>query len=129
MDTMQGPKGFVLTASTIENAQPRPGEATPYTGTRYLDGKLPRFTEYAVVTRRPGLVPGSAVTIIASNHGRALQGAGDLLTIEPQVQALLEAMGLGPSDPVPERFQALFKVEMIDLDDEVVSVSYVAHRA
>lgn len=128
MDTMQANEGFVLTAKTIENTDPRPGEEKTYRGRRYLDGKLPRFTEYALVTRRPGLAPGSAVTVIASNHGRALQGAGHLLTLENQVQALLEAMGLGPTDPIPDSFQALFEVEMIDLDDEVVNVRYVAHR-
>lgn len=128
MDTMQGTRGFVITDSTIENTEPRAGEQKTYRGERYLDGKLPRFTEYALVTRRPGLAPGSAVTIVASNHGRAVQGAGNLLTLETEVAALLAKMGLGPEEAVPEHFQALFRVEMIDLDDEVVNVQYVAHR-
>jgi len=128
MDTMQGTKGFVITADTIEDTAARGGQRKSYEGERYLDGKLPRFTEYAIVTRRPGLAPNSAVTIVASNHGRAVQGAGNLLTLETQVASLLQAMGLGAKAPVPDHFQVLFKVEMIDLDDEVVNVDYVAHR-
>ena len=29
---------------------------------------------------------------------------------------------------LPDRFQVLLRVDMIDLDDEVVNVEYVSHR-
>jgi hypothetical protein len=128
MDAMQGDRGFLMTADAIENPQPRPGEQQTYRGRRYMDGKLPRYSEFCLVTRRPGLAPNSAVTIIASNHGRAIQGVGNFLTLETQMAALFETMVLVGSEPLPEYFQVLFEVEMIDLDDEVVNVSYSSHR-
>jgi hypothetical protein len=93
-----------------------------------LDGKLARRTEYAVVTRRPGLSPGCAITWIAANHGRAIEGAGHLLTLEDQVQRLLAGMGVWADAQVPERFQLLMQVEMIDLSDEVVQATCVSSR-
>jgi hypothetical protein len=128
MDAMQGGKGFLMTADAIENPQPRAKEEKAYRGRRYMDGKLPRFTEYCLVTRRPGLSPGTACTIFASNHGRAIQGVAHVLTTETQVEALYAAMELAGDAPLPDYFQVLFEVEMIDLDDEVVNVRHASHR-
>jgi hypothetical protein len=128
MDAMQGDKGLLMTADAIVNPRPERGESREYRGRRYMDGKLPRFTEYCLVTRRPGLAPGTACTIVASNHGRAIQGVGHFLTLETQVAGLLRDLGVEETGPLPDYFQVLFEVEMIDLDDEVVNVARAAHR-
>ncbi len=128
MDSMIGSKGFVMTGDSFENPKPRAGEKQVYKGERSMDGKLPRNTDYALVMRRPGMATGSAITIIASNHGRAVQGGGTLLTLEPQLAGMLEAMGLSGDAPLPESFQLLLQVDMIDLEDEVVNVRYAGHR-
>jgi hypothetical protein len=118
IDRLTGPPGYVMTRTTIE------GEGKVYQGSRTMDGKLPRFTDFVLVTRRPGLAPGSTITIVASHHGRAVQGVGTLLTIEAEVAALLRVLGNRLAEP----FQILFQVEMMDLDAEVVEVRYLTHR-
>lgn len=128
IDSLQGEGDFLVTGDAVENRNPRPGEEAVYRARRYMDGKLPRMTEYAVVTRRPGPTPGAAVTMIAANHGRAIEGAGRLLTLENEARALVAAMGLGEVESLPCGFQALLRVETIDCDDEVVHVQAAAHR-
>ena len=128
LDSLQGEDAFVITADRIENRARRPGEKPYYKGLRYLDGKLVRMTEYAIVTRRPGLAPGRAVTLIAANHGRAIEGAGHFLTLEDRMESVLRAMGLEDAPEMPAHFQMLMRVETIDIDDEVASVQCVAHR-
>jgi hypothetical protein len=128
LDALQGDNSFIATADHIENRAPAPGEQECYRGHRYLDGKLPRLSEYAVVTRRPGLKPDRFVTTIAANHGRAIGGAGHILTLEDRVEGLLERMKLAPEEQLPAHFQLLIHVEMINIDDEVVHVDCVAHR-
>ncbi len=128
IDTLQGEGDFLVTGDAVENRRPQPGEQAVYRAQRYMDGKLPRMTEYAVVTRRPGTTPGAAVTMIAANHGRAIEGAGRILTLENEVAALLDHMGLGDAEALPCAFQALLRVETIDCDDEVVHVEAAAHR-
>lgn len=128
LDSLQSGEDLVITASHIENRDPRPGEESMYGGARRVDGKLDKVTEYAVVTRRPGLTPGTAITSIAANHGRAIEGAADMLSNEARVQALLAGLRIDTPGAVPDRFQLLLRVDMIDFDDEVVEVSCVAHR-
>jgi hypothetical protein len=128
VDALLGTQAFTMTPETIDNLQPRDGEQATYRGSAYFDGKLRRCRDFVLVTRRPGLVPGTAMTIIASHHGRAVQGVGNLLTIEHEVAALLTAMGVAEGAAAPDHFQALLEVEMIDLGDEVVSARYVTHR-
>lgn len=128
LDSLQSGGGFVITADRIENRARRPGEKPYYKGRRYLDGKLVRMTEYALVTRRAGLAPGRAVTLIAANHGRAIEGAGHFLTLEDRVESVLRAMGLADAAELPPCFQMLMRVETIDIDDEVAGVQCVAHR-
>lgn len=129
IDTLQGEGDFLVTGEAVENRRPQSGEQPVYQARRYMDGKLPRRTDYAVVTRRPGTTPGTAITMIAANHGRAIEGAGRILTIENEVAALLGQIGLGENKPLPCAFQVLLRVEMIDCDDEVVHVEAEAHRA
>ncbi len=125
-DSLQGPNNFVLTTDRIENRQPQPGEAAAYCGQRFMDGKLEKLTEYAIVTRRPGLTPGRVVTMIMANHGRAIEGVGDFLATETQMQSLLAHLPCGSA--LPEHFEMVLRVDMIDFDEEVVEVEYVTHR-
>jgi len=120
ISTLQGDEPFFVASDRIENRHPLPGQQSCYAGSRRQDGNLPRRTDFAVVTRRPALVPGRAVTTIAANHGKAIEGAGHFLTLEDQVGSLLHAMGLDADSEVPEYFQVLMRVEMVDLNDEVV---------
>jgi hypothetical protein len=128
LSTLQGEECFVVHADRIENRAPAENEQACYHGRRYLDGKLMRMSEYALITRRPGVSPDCAVTMIAANHGRAIEGAGHFLTIEERVQSVIELMGLQPSHEMPPHFQLLMQVETIDVDDEVARVQCVAHR-
>jgi hypothetical protein len=69
------------------------------------------------------------LTMIAANHGRAIEGATNSLTSEPELAKLLTRMDLDAHDtPLPARLQILLRVEMIDVDDEIVDVEYVSHR-
>ncbi len=128
LDSLQGKECFVILADSIENLDARPSEERHYRGQQFTDGKLERRVEYAVVTRRPGLVGQSSVTLIAANHGRAIQAAGTALSCEDKLSAILEAMDCLQSAALPAHFQILLRTDMIDYDEEVVSVEYIAHR-
>jgi hypothetical protein len=128
MDSLQGEGGFVMTPDSIDFTDPRSKEPVSYRAARRMDGKLNRLEEYALVSRRPGPATGCTVTTIASNHGNAVYGAGYFLTLEDRVTKLLNLMQLRDSDPVPSEFQIIMRVDMIEVDDEVVNVEYVAHR-
>jgi len=123
--SLQGNLPLVTTADAIEEREPKSGGPARWTGHRFRDGDLERVVEYALVTRRSGPVSGTAVTMISANHGRAIEGAGKFLTDEYHLRGLEEVLGRG--DMVRE-FQLLLRVEMLDYDEEVVDVSYVAHR-
>ena len=127
LSSLLGGEPFAIGASCIENLQPVGGEQPRYEGQRYLDGKLMRMTEYALVTRRPGLTPGCAVTMIAANHGRAIEGAGHFLTLEDRVRMVVSRLRLGEANE-PEHFQLLMRVGTIDVDDEVAQSELVTHR-
>lgn len=120
ISTLQGDEPFFVASDHIESRLAGSGGQSCYAASRYRDGNLARRTDFAVITRRPALVAGRAVTLIAANHGKAIEGAGHFLTLEDQVSTLLESMGLDADAAVPERFQALMRVEMVDLNDEVV---------
>lgn len=128
MDSLQGEGGFVMTRDSIECATGRSKKPLSYRASRSMDGKLSRLVDYALVSRRPGAAPGCAVTTIASNHGNAVYGAGHFLTLEDRVAKLLNAMGVREHAPLPREFQIVLRVEMIEVDDEVVNVEYVTHR-
>jgi hypothetical protein len=127
-DSLQGGNDFVIKADHIANLAPRAGEESVYRGARFTDGKLEKLTEYALVTRRPSLTPGCFITLIAANHGRAIEGAGDFLTHEDKLQELLITMQLAETDSLPPHFQLLLRVDMIDFDEEVVGAQYITHR-
>lgn len=128
VDALAGSRGIRMTQDRLEDPDAPPGQPCEYRGTDFLDGKLRRGREYVLVTRRPGVGAGTTITLIASHHGRAVQGVGTMLTIEAEVAALLSAMGLPSQKPPPPHFQLLIEAEMIDLDDEVVSTRLVTSR-
>jgi hypothetical protein len=128
MDMLQEETDFIIAEDEIRNFALRDGELSSYRGERYHDSKLPRYREYVLITRRPGPCPNSTVTMIAANHGRAIEGATSHLTAGPEMLRLLSAINVDQRSPLPKRFQILLRVEMIDLDDEIVDVEYVTHR-
>jgi len=119
LNALQGEEPFFVAADRIENRCPASGEQEFYVGSRRMDGNLMRHTEYAVVTRRPAMTSGCAITCIAANHGKAIEGAGHFLTLENQVNCLLKTMGVAENGEIPGRFQLLMRVDMMDLNDEV----------
>ena len=128
LDSLQGDDGFVLEIDCVRNADPQVGEQQIYHGQRYFEGSLQRHREYAVITRRPGLSPGSAITIIGAMHGKAIEGAGQFLTSEDQLCPVLETLGNRAGHTLAAHFQLLMEIDMIDIADEVVNVACVAHR-
>jgi hypothetical protein len=125
---LQGDDCFAVLSDHIENRTPASGEQPSYCGRRYMDGQLERLVEYSVVTRKPGVAPGTFLTILSGHHGRVMEATAGFLTLEDKVRALFGRMQLHPSDPPPAHFQALLCVNMIDFDEEVVSTEYVTHR-
>ena len=128
VDALQAGNNFVITADEIRNVEPRESEEASYIGQHQMEGKLERAVEPAVVTRRPGLTPGTAITMISANHGRGVEGAAQFLTLENDVALALEGSGLGRSDRLPAHFQWLLRVQMVDFDEEVISVERISHR-
>lgn len=128
LHSLQGKEPFLITQDSILNTAPKPGEPGAYRGRHFFEGELERGIEYALVTRRPGIQPGSSITLIAGNHGRAIEGAGQFLAREDRLSTLLDAMGLALQEPVPAHFQALLRVDLIDYVEEVVHVELVSLR-
>lgn len=128
VSAVQQEECFRVEAREIVNHCARPRESRVYSGSRFFEGQLERLTEYALVTRRPGVVPGTCITILSGNHGRVMEAAGSFLTLEDRVRLLLEMADIEDSEPFPDRAQFLLQVEMVDFDEEVVSVTPIAFR-
>ncbi len=128
LHSLQGKEPFQMTQDSFVDSEARDGEQKEYKGRHFFEGELERGVEYALVTRRPGIEPGSAITLIAGTHGRAIEGAGQFLAREDRLATLFDALGLGPKDAVPAHFQALLRVDLIDYIEEVVNVEMVALR-
>lgn len=128
LDALQAGNNFVIAPDEIRNLEPRDGEEPSYSGQRHMEGILEKAAEPAVVTRRPGLAPGTVVTMISANHGRGVEGAAQFLTLEGDVAAALEGSGLGNAGKLAAHFQWLLRVHMVDFDEEVISVERVSHR-
>jgi hypothetical protein len=86
-------------------------------GTKKIYGDRDQGREQAVpvlITRREGILTG-AVTIIASNNGRAVQRIGDILTDEVLLQDLFKTPQLAAwGEIMPKRFQILLYVTVHD---------------
>jgi hypothetical protein len=128
MDMLQEETHFVIAEDEIRNLSPCDSELSSYRGERYRDSRLPRYREYVLVTRRPGAYQNSTMTMIAANHGRAIEGAASYLTTAREISKLLSITSLDQRTVLPKRFQILLRVEMIDVDDEILDVEYVSHR-
>lgn len=90
------------------------------TGVRYRDKRRNRITSVPVViTRRVGIRHvANAVTLIASNHGRAVARAAELLTTEDDLEKLFKDPRLQSWLPTPPpNFQILLSVE-VPVDEE-----------
>jgi hypothetical protein len=118
---------YVVDGHRIVNKKPEGSEKKWYRGGLRGGSNLERMTAYALITRRPGLTPGSTVTIIAADHCRAIEGAGYYLTQEDKVQALLERTR-SHNGQMPAQMQLVVRVETIDTAREIVDVECVAHR-
>ena len=81
---------------------------------------------YAVVTRRPILNSKTCATLVGSNHGRALEKAANYLTSKKSMEILFQKIGISGSEPLPESFQILFKVEGLNFDTGVGDAEAVA---
>lgn len=128
LHSLQGKEPFQMTQDSFVNTEPREGEQETYQGRHFFEGELERGVEYALVTRRPGMEAGSAITLIAGTHGRAIEGAGQFLAREDRLATLFTALGPGSQDTVPAHFQTLLRVDLIDYIEEVVNVEVVAVR-
>ena len=123
--SLQGSLPLVMSPTAIEEQGAKGGGPNFWKGLRQRDGDLERLVEYALVTRRAGPVAGTMVTMISANHGRAIEGAGNFLSDESHMRGLEEVFDCST---LPEQFQILLRVEMLDYDEEVVDVGYVTHR-
>jgi hypothetical protein len=112
----------------IEDCDPPEGAPSRYECSRFLCGSFERVTDYALITRRRGPADGTCVTLIGANHGRAHEGAAEFLFREDKVRELLDLIAPGGQSPVPEHFQVLLRIEMVDFNEEVVDVQYVTHK-
>lgn len=128
IDMLQEEDDFAVGEDEIRNVSPVGAELASYRGERYQDAKLSRYREYVLITRRPGASKSSTITVIGANHGRAIEGATSYLIDRHGIANLLSGMGIGDGSCLPMRFQILLKVEMIDLDDEIVDVELVSYR-
>src|ERR1035438_7862382 len=92
MDMLQEETNFVITEDEICNLKPGKEEQPSYKGERYYDSKLPRNREFVLITRRPGAYQkNSTMTMIAANHGRAIEAATNHLTSAQEVSKLLRS--------------------------------------
>lgn len=123
LKSLQGEYPLLVCADRIEHRGVR-----TYRGQRYADGDLQRMIEYAVITRRPGVQPGCVVTMIAANHGRAIEGAGHILTLENRLKELTARMGVEEPEALPETFQFLMRIETVDIDEEITAVECEAYH-
>jgi hypothetical protein len=126
--SLQGEQPFVMTPNSVKNQFPRAGEPAEYRAHQRMEGKLHRCTEYALITRQTGLSPITHTTMISGNHGRAIEAAGSYLTQEDALNRMLQSMGIPEGAPLPAQFQVLLQVELIDFNEDVVSVEYLTHR-
>ncbi len=124
LNSLQGDYPLLVHPDHIEHRETR-----VYRGQRFADGTLQRMIEYAVITRRPGVQPEHPVTLIAANHGRAIEGAGHALTLENRLKELIARMDVKPSSALPETFQFLMRIETVDVDEEVTAVECEAYHA
>jgi hypothetical protein len=103
-ELMVGPKSVTL-------ATPGKKEPAEYVDYEPAEQGGRRQCAYGVLTRRPNFNHGKTVTMIAANHGRAIEKIAEYITADGDLEQLWEMMGQQRSS-WPSRFQALFEVEV-----------------
>jgi hypothetical protein len=119
---------FTLTESGVRVR----GEQTD----RYLDEVTTRHgtkhpsqvaLTYAILTRKPGSHPDSVITMIAANHGRAVQGVVDFITNRSNLQTFFEGKDIRSIGSTTTQFQIVFRVTVSDAEmtpDTLVPIAW-----
>jgi hypothetical protein len=83
---------------------------------------------YALLTRMRNRNPAGVVTMIGANHGRAAEKVAEFVTDEDQLNRFYSECGIDASRVLPETFQILFSVDILDFDNplkaQVVSSTF-----
>lgn len=125
---LQSGEKLIIHEDYIEDCETLKGRTAKYQGSHYLSGSLERVSDYAIVTRLPAPAGGTCVTLISANHGRAMEGAAQFLVREDKMGSLLDVLVPREQQEMPDHFQVLLRVEMVDFDEEVVDTQYVTHK-
>ena len=124
---LQGDVKLVLLDSGIEDREETPDSRHTYKASRAVCGSLELTSEHALITRTSGPAGGS-VTLIMANHARAMEGAMNFLVSETKLSNLLARFESDKNHAFPPYFQLVLRVDMVDIDEEVIDVEYVTHR-
>jgi hypothetical protein len=89
----------------IVNLHPRAGEANIYSGPE----RRPFQLDYAVVALKPGLTPNRVMLVLAGTSGFGTQAAGEFVTDERNVSALIARLGVKSDAELPW-FEAVLRV-------------------
>ncbi|UCF36469.1 MAG: hypothetical protein JSU96_16860 [Acidobacteriota bacterium] len=129
LDSLQGDEDFVFERGKVVNRNPRDGEEASY-GLEWTAGNpLVRDTDYAIVTRRPSIGRGKALTLIAANQGPAVEAVTDYLTQERSTKDLLRKARLrGKPGSLPAHFQVLFRIDRISNRRPRAKATYLSSR-
>lgn len=119
---------FKIFNDRIKNLDPQPGESRYYKDFVWIPGRQKRQRIYVLVTRTQNPQTGQSITLLCSNHGRAHEKVGELLTTDEALQGLAERMGLEQWQPFPTEFQILLSVEIDEEEQAVSPAEYVTHR-
>jgi hypothetical protein len=69
---------------------------------------------HAIVTRGLGRAQHRCVTLIAANHGRAIEKVAEFLTNPDNLKQLYRDLRLDPGEPLPLTFQWLFRLKLLN---------------
>ena len=100
--------------SSLKGSQPEYFDG-PYVGA--LQGDDKKRHAYAVVTRRRNRDPSGVVTLIGANHGRAAEKVAEFITDDARLGYFYREHGIAPDCALPEVFQILFRVDILDFDN------------
>lgn len=119
---------FKIFKDRIKNLNPQPGESRYYKDFAWIPGRYKRQKIYVLVTRLQNPQTGQSILLLCSNHGRAHEKVGELLTTDEALQELAEQMGIEQWQPFPAEFQILLSVEIDEEEQAVSPAAYVTHR-
>ena len=124
---LQGDVKLVLLDDGIEDREEEADSRLLYKASRTVCGALEHRSDHALITRTAGPAGGS-VTLIMANHARAMEGAVQFLVSETKLSNLLTRFEGDKNLAFPPYFQLVLRVDMVDIDEEVIDVEYVTHR-